>query len=53
MEFFVKIVNGKKPLTIFAKTSFLDVWLGSGYVLQIRSQECFIHFKKFREEENW
>ena len=29
MEFFVKIVNGSKPLTIFVKYSILDVWKGS------------------------
>ena len=31
MESFAKIVNGFKPLTIFAKLSILDVWLGSEY----------------------
>ena len=29
MESFVKIVNDKKLLTIFAKWSMLDVWQGS------------------------
>ena len=29
MELFLKIINGRKPLTIFAKSSILDVWLGS------------------------
>ena len=29
MDFFAKIVNGWKLLTIFAKSSVLDVWLGS------------------------
>ena len=29
MEFFAKIVNGWKPLTIFAKSSILDIRLGS------------------------
>ena len=29
MELFVKIVNDKKLLTIFAKSSILNVWLGS------------------------
>ena len=31
MELFAKVVNGSKPLTTFAETSFLDVWLGAGY----------------------
>ena len=29
MERFVKIVNSMKQLTIFAKCSFLELWLGS------------------------
>ena len=29
---FAKIVNGLKLLTIFAKSSILDVWLGSEYI---------------------
>ena len=28
---FAKIVNGSRPLSTFAESSFLDVWLGSGY----------------------
>ena len=28
MELFAKIVNGLKPMTIFAKISILDIWLG-------------------------
>ena len=31
MKPFVKIVNAEKPLTIFAKSSILDVWQGSEY----------------------
>ena len=31
MEIFEKIVNGFKPVTIFAKRSILDYWLGSEY----------------------
>ena len=30
--FFAKIVNGWEKLTIFPKSSILDVWLGSEYV---------------------
>ena len=29
MEGFAKIVHGQKPLTIYSKCSFLDIWLGS------------------------
>ena len=29
MELFVKIVNDFYPLTIFAKSFILDIWLGS------------------------
>ena len=32
MERIAKIVNGWIPLTFFAKSSVLDVWLGSEYV---------------------
>ena len=31
MKLFVKIVYGWKPLTIFAKSFILDVWIGSEY----------------------
>ena len=31
MEFFVKIVNGLKPVVIFARKSILDIWQGSEY----------------------
>ena len=31
MKPFAKLVNGFKPLTTFAKTSILDLWLGSEY----------------------
>ena len=36
MEFFVKIVNGYQPLTIFEKSSILDVSLD----LEFTSGEC-------------
>ena len=31
MKFFAKTVNGWKSVTIFAKSSILDVLVGSGY----------------------
>ena len=31
MDLFAKIINGWKTLTIFAKRSILDIWLGSEY----------------------
>ena len=31
MELFSKIVEGYKPLTMFAKWSILDIWQGSEY----------------------
>ena len=31
MKLFVKLSNGRKPFTIFAKGSILYVWLGSEY----------------------
>ena len=31
MELFVKLVNGIKLLTIFTKSSVLDIWMGSKY----------------------
>ena len=33
MDLFVKIGNGLNPLTIFEKSSILDVWLCSEYVI--------------------
>ena len=35
MERFVKIVNGYKPLTVFAKRSILDVWQCNEYAYEI------------------
>ena len=32
IKLFVKLVNSRKLLTILAKSSILDVWLGSEYV---------------------
>ena len=34
MKYFSKIANGWKPLAIFAKSSILDVRLGSDYAFQ-------------------
>ena len=31
MKLFVQIVNGLQPLTIFAKSSILDIWVGTEY----------------------
>ena len=31
MELFAKMVNGLKLLTVFTKSSILDVWQGSEY----------------------
>ena len=45
MELFAKIINGWKPLTIFAKTSILDVQIGSGCTpgsnMQIKANYIF------------
>ena len=35
MESFVKIVNGLKPLAIFAKGSILDFWQGFEYAYDL------------------
>ena len=44
MEFFAKLVKGFKPLTIFVKSSILDVWQSSEYAplegLQETSVTC-------------
>ena len=42
MELFTKISNGFKLLTIFAKSSILDVRLGSKYVSVILPKYCAI-----------
>ena len=36
MELLAKIVNGWKPFTVFAKSSILDVWLGSEYTSAVK-----------------
>ena len=40
MELFAKIVNDWKPLTISAKSSFLDVWQGSAHDSDYVPQKC-------------
>ena len=37
MERFAKIINGWKPLIIFAKRSILDVWQNSHYASESQS----------------
>ena len=60
MELLVKIVNGWKPLSIFAKSSILDVWHGFEYasnkftkylIYKVRNvgafiRSCFLKFLK-------
>ena len=46
MELFVKIVKNGKLLTVFVKTSSLDVWQGSEYAsfwIGFQSYGCFIY----------
>ena len=38
-ELFVKLVKGSQQLTIFAKSSILDVWVGSECVFAVVSHE--------------
>ena len=45
MEFFAKVVNGFKPLSIFVKTSILYVWLVSKYASAIYNN--FVTFQKY------
>ena len=44
-SFFSEIVNGRKPLTIFAKSSIIDVQLGSKYATALcgYTEKCFIY----------
>ena len=44
MKFFTKIVNGFQTLTIFAKSSIVNIWQGSEYVSGY-SQEELISFR--------
>ena len=37
MELFAKIVSGFRPLTVFTKTSILNVWQGSKYTSVINN----------------
>ena len=45
MEIFAKIVDGFQPLTILAKSSILDVWLGSEYVSRVGYKYSKLHVK--------
>ena len=50
MEFSAKIVNGIQPLTIFAKSSVLEVWQGSEYdseleVIYFHSSKIYTTFQ--------
>ena len=44
IELFVKIVKSKKLLTIFVKTSILDVWQGSEYASEKPSKVTDVSF---------
>ena len=46
LELFSKIVNGWKPLTIFAESFILDVRLGSKYVSEHYAFSFFFFFEK-------
>ena len=48
LELFSKIVNGWKPLTIFAESFILDVRLGSEYVSEHYAFSFFFFFLKNR-----
>ena len=54
MELFAKIVKNKKPFTIFAKTSTLDVSQGSEYASELAykvNDVSFLnHFNSFMTE---
>ena len=39
MAFFVELVNGFQQLTTFAKSSILDVWMGSESAFVVVSDE--------------
>ena len=45
MELFGKIVNGFSPLTIFAKSYVLDVWLGSEYASAVDFDQVFAQYE--------
>ena len=41
MELFVKIVDGWRPIAIFAKSSIWDAWQGSEYASRVTWFVCF------------
>ena len=45
MEFFTKIVNGFKPLTIVERNSILDVWQGFRYTYGTYHKRTHNHAK--------
>ena len=49
MMLFMKIVNSWKPLTIFAKSSIVDVWLGSEYTSAVQIIRNKIKFEDTKE----
>ena len=44
MELFAKIIKNEESLTIFAKTSILDVWQGSEYASELASKVKGVSF---------
>ena len=44
MALFAKINKNKKPFTIFAKISILDVWQGSAYASEMASKASDVLF---------
>ena len=45
-SFFAEMINGLQPFTIFAKSSILDIWLGSKLFKKVLSQK--IKFRDWR-----
>ena len=43
IELFAKIVNSLKPLTIFAKSSMLDVWFDFEYTSEVALEKIYMH----------
>ena len=51
MKFCVKIVNSFRMVTIFAKSFFLDLWLGSEYIhwYLLKIYKVKNHFEKLKK----
>ena len=52
MDLLAKIVKGSQPLTVFAKSSILDVWMASEYASASIWSWWFLNFAQKHIKDN-